>query len=144
MEINWPEIVIGTFIAFVLGAVFTLFVQPRIERRLAHRRTRRQLEIERQDAEIAAEIARLAANPDLFTARFREGVLRILFLLLAALIVTLFGLVMEWIPGLIFGSLIPFVLALTLAVPTASACSRLLTLSQGVRASLEEDARRPE
>lgn len=53
VDINWPEVLIGGTIFFVLGAVFTLFVQRPLEARLEARRRARREAVEQNDNRLA-------------------------------------------------------------------------------------------
>lgn len=140
MEVNWAEVLIGGALFFVLGALFTIFVQPGLERRLEDRRTKKQSAREKADAELAAQVKRLATRPDLYAARYREGAMRVMGLIVSAVILALTGLGMQSLPIPLSYELsfIPFLAAVLLVVPAASACLEMVRLSGGVRRVLEE------
>lgn len=140
MEVNWAEVLIGGALFFVLGALFTIFVQPGLERRLEDRRTRKQSAREKADAELAAQVKLLATRPDLYAARYREGAMRVMGLIVSAVILALTGLGMQSLPIPLSYELsfIPFLVAVLLVVPAASACLEMVRLSGGVRRVLEE------
>ncbi|APZ33350.1 hypothetical protein BOH66_02925 [Microbacterium aurum] len=145
MEVNWAEVLIGGALFFVLGALFTIFVQPGLERRLEDRRTKKQIEREKADAELAAQVKLMAVTPDLFAARYREGAMRVVGLIVSAIILALTGLGMQSIPVPFVYDLafVPFLVAVLLVVPAASACLEMVRLSGGVRRVLEETSAPP-
>ena len=139
MDINWLEVLVGGAIFLVIGAVFTIFVQPRIERRLAARRDRRSAKREAEDAAFAADVARMVASPDYYTARYREGVLRVLGLVVSGALLVSAAFIFDMAVGFVGGGwMILAVAALLMFVPAASVSSKLLTLASAVRSQLEE------
>ncbi|WP_123338627.1 MULTISPECIES: hypothetical protein [unclassified Curtobacterium] len=137
MSINWPEILIGGVIFFVLGAVFAVFIQPTLERQRDQRReTSRQRRIE-ADAHHAAEVALLVRSPRLFAATFREGVARVVSSVLSGLVTVLAVFILRALPISLFPlDTLIFGVALLFIVPAASATQRLIMLSSGVRQEL--------
>jgi hypothetical protein len=139
---DWAVELIGGAIFFVIGALFVLFVQPRLEMALAHRRQRKQLARSESDARFAAQVAALAADPHLFAATFRAGVGRIVVLVVGGVFFSLVGLVMQAIPFPLFSlSGIPFVIALWQIVPAAATARNLYQVSEGVRNLLSPPGR---
>lgn len=145
MNINWPELVIGGVIFFVIGAVFSIFFQPGIERRLGHRRDRARRRREDRDAALAAEVKVMAESPTLFAATFRGGIARAIVYLMTGFAAVLGSFALREVG--VFGylefltsiaSTLLLAIALLCTLPVASTMNALARLSGGVSEALRE------
>lgn len=138
VTINWPEVILGGTLFFVVGVLFQLFLQPRIERGLTKRRQQKQLEREEADGLFAARVDQMAYSPDLFAATYREGVARIILLLVSAMFAVLVGLLFQavYLEILNLLALIPYAVAVGLIAPAAAIVRNLQDLAGGVRQAL--------
>ena len=91
MEINWIELFVGALIALTLTAIYSTFLQPKIDSGRARLRARSSHKKKETDARFQAIITPLAADPAEYTAYWRA---RIAFIIgAAASVVLLFILV---------------------------------------------------
>lgn len=133
MDINWPEVLLGGTLFFVLGAIFNTFIQPTLERRLSSKKESKRRAQEIADAQLTAEIDLLAENPPLYTAMYRENVVYMASLVFRGATLLLLGAAISALPIFDFGiSVVPVIFAILLVLPATKTAQRLISLSSGV------------
>jgi hypothetical protein len=140
MDINWPEVLIGGTLFFVLGAIFNTYVQPAVERRRSSTKESKRRAQEIANAQLAAEITLLADNPPLYTAMYRENVIHMASLIFRGATLLLSSAVISALPIFDFGiSAVPVIFAILLVLPATRTARRLISVSSGVHHRTREN-----
>lgn len=95
MTVNWAEVLIGGSLFFVIGALFSIFLQPSIERRVRMRREESFRRREAKDAEFRELVKALTEDPALFAAVSRGYMAAIVRGVLQALIFVLLSMLLD-------------------------------------------------
>ena len=135
MDINWPEILIAGTIFTVIGSLITIFIVPRIESLRKKRKDDSILRKQAADEEFRELVARLAADPVLFSAISRSRMVDIVRGTVAALLLVVISMLIDSIVYA-FGAVL-LAAALIQIVPIALSVKSLSDVTRAVATALE-------